>query len=614
MSDDENYDGEMEEENNAAYDSDYCYESEGGDNFGDEGPARAQTTQRTGEAKVVNNFHVLMDSKSQTTEEWRAIYAQLRNLVLKSDRTINYEWNHTHETEFRTAILYIQSLKVRSSFYPIRINFHATKELCFPELAPQIQPLFTLPAPYFVMISKHPLLTPKNWNPCQDLSLILEPVLSLLDSQIPNIENALLAAPIGGGSLTAFIRSAEEANKWLATPAVSNLTMEQLTALLYGYYMFEIPYHPMLLQQFISGENILNACPVSKLQKDALPKNSGVGFSRDLNLYHYTVKGREDTSNTAQQQQSAADKIMMILKEKLDCFLTIMNGYKTNNNNNNNPGKKAGQSKSNDHSLALDFETVFTEKTKNTFIDWLYESPLLYILHLNIQQMASGDIVRESGSTFVNFDLLVLLEEIYHARSSSSSSSQQIMEENVQFLFEECYKKLYSWYRMDLFSEGTIAEWFKNITKNSDYWKNMLQPEEGKVERKKNQPQGSSFLSFLSSGTTTSSNVENPQKMMKTDKTQVVYCSGVENTHFYYLYSSGYPREKCPKFFLKELKTMNESLPEEITLFVSEEHPNYLIAVFSIKNVDCPYYGGIFIFHVMIPEQYPEVSPKVHFI
>jgi ubiquitin-protein ligase len=606
MSDDENNDVEMEEEEDAAYDSEYCYESDGGGNDGEDTGSRRQDSKGTKQEVVANAFHVIMDPKAQTTEEWRAIYAQIRNLVLKSNRTVNYEWNYTHEEEFRTVVLYIQSFKERSCFYPFRVNFHATTELCFPEVPPQIQPLFSLPAPLFVMIYKHPLLTPRNWNPCQDLTITLEHIVSMLDTQIPNLETVLLAPAVGGGMITSLIRSAEEANKWLSDP-LSRLSIEQLISFLYGYYNFEIPYHPVLLDQFITGEHILTAIPVNI--KKELPKYSGIGYSRDT--YNYS-SGRKDTSNTVQQQQSAIEKVMTILKQKFEYFLKLVDLLFNNAN--------VSELNSNSNELPINFENTFSYEIMLRFAQWIYDSPLLYIIQRNIHQMASGDIVRESSNTLINFDIALQLEIIYRRCLLTLPSSAplpstpgflgrsyQVMDNNLEHLFEECYKKLHYWSKLDLFSDESQIQWFNNIKDTSDYWKIVSTHQEDEAVKSPERFKPSSPPSSSSSAN------ENPQKYVKLEKNQVIYCTGIEKIHTHYG-GVGFPVEKCNKFFLKELKTLNESLPEEITIFVAEEHPNYLIAAFYINNADSPYYGGMYLFHIMIPETYPEVSPKVQYM
>eukprot|EP01040_Poterioochromonas_malhamensis_P003529 gene3529-3770_t len=575
MSDNEYYEEMDGDEPDAAYDSDYAYESDG---IRDEEDVDDVKGSGVVTEEVGNSFHVLMDPEAQTTEEWRAIFSQLRNLVVRSVRKVNYEWDSKHEENFRTAIIYVESLKERSCFYPFRINFHATKEISFPEVPPQIQPLFSLPAPLFVMIMKHPLLTAKNWNPCQDLLIIVDFIVSFLDTQIDHLETVLLSAPVAGGNLSSFIRSAEEANKWLDEP-ITDLAIEHLVSFIYGYYMFEIPYHPDLLDQFVRGERVLTACPLN-LKKE-LPKYSGIGYSRDASY----ASGRKDSANTAKQSQSAVSRVFEILKLKFEYFLQQLDNYTaslSNSGSNAQPMEVISPS--------INFERDFTPEVINRFVTWFNESPLLFIIQRKVEQFASGDMIRETNETSLNFELTLLLEKIFRTTGFT-------IDANLETLFIEIYKKLYSWIKMDLFTgDESQAAWIVKFKQQSVYLQQIINNE-------------SAF--FTSNGKLSAEEGEHPAKIMKLERNQVVYVSGLEKNHTLY---SSFSAEKCSKFFLKELKTLNESLPDEVTVFVSEEHPNYLMAVFSITNTDSPYYGGMYLFHISIPDTYPNVSPKVQFM
>jgi ubiquitin-protein ligase len=93
---------------------------------------------------------------------------------------------------------------------------------------------------------------------------------------------------------------------------------------------------------------------------------------------------------------------------------------------------------------------------------------------------------------------------------------------------------------------------------------------------------------------------------------RVHHVSGLETNYpHHYLRPAATP-EKCSTKWLRELSYISDNLPEEVTLYVSEEHPNYLIVSMTIANTDCPYFGGFFVFHVMVPSDYPLRSPLVN--
>lgn len=67
------------------------------------------------------------------------------------------------------------------------------------------------------------------------------------------------------------------------------------------------------------------------------------------------------------------------------------------------------------------------------------------------------------------------------------------------------------------------------------------------------------------------------------------------------------------KKWLRELRCIAENLPPEVTLYVSEENCNFPIAVLEVRNPDCPYFGGFYVFDIFIPDDYPNVNPLVKF-
>lgn len=90
---------------------------------------------------------------------------------------------------------------------------------------------------------------------------------------------------------------------------------------------------------------------------------------------------------------------------------------------------------------------------------------------------------------------------------------------------------------------------------------------------------------------------------------RVVFVGGLHEAH-------ALAREAgaCPKAWLRELRVIGDHLPEEVTLLVSEEQPQCLVALLAPANADCPYFGGVFVFHVLIPPRYPQTPPAVRLV
>ncbi|RYH00596.1 hypothetical protein EON65_49065, partial [archaeon] len=86
-----------------------------------------------------------------------------------------------------------------------------------------------------------------------------------------------------------------------------------------------------------------------------------------------------------------------------------------------------------------------------------------------------------------------------------------------------------------------------------------------------------------------------------------------EKSHHFYRPPPNAPTKPSMKW-LKELRYIEENLPNEVTVYVSESHPSYLIASMYMANKDTPYYGGVYLFHIHVPADYPQTNPLVQFM
>jgi ubiquitin-protein ligase len=397
---------------------------------------------------------------------------------------------------------------------------------------------------------------------------------------------------VGGGRINKSIETPEQLKNWLVEP-MNELSIEQLISILFRYYSTEITYESELLDELETISHSFTAySPINKTP--TIIQYSGIGYSGG-------------SSYREQQQQTNIEKIMMILKQKFNSFLELVDGL---------IGSRSSAKLLSDTST-IEFGSKFTIEIMTRFAQWICASPLLHILHRNIQLMASGDFIREVTSIIINFELVLQLELIYRkcllllpsttvipGRPRSLGKNLQAVDKQLEQYFEEIYRRLFHWSKLGLFSDLSDVKWYKDLRELSDYWRILIEDEEQQSHRLFNQSM------------TCSSSDRNPYSgKTEEERDQVIYVSsGIEEIHFHYQKNDCPAVHKCNKFFLKELKTLNDCLPEEITIFVAEEHPNYLIAVFSINNEDSPYFGGMWIFHIMIPQTYPAVSPKMHFM
>jgi ubiquitin-conjugating enzyme E2 O len=69
---------------------------------------------------------------------------------------------------------------------------------------------------------------------------------------------------------------------------------------------------------------------------------------------------------------------------------------------------------------------------------------------------------------------------------------------------------------------------------------------------------------------------------------------------------------KLSKIIQKEWKLLQENLPKEIFVKVSEKNINLMRAII-IGPENTPYHGGVFIFDIFLPNDYPVAYPKLYF-
>jgi hypothetical protein len=194
---------------------------------------------------------------------------------------------------------------------------------------------------------------------------------------------------VGGGRINESVTNQEQLKNWLSEP-VGELSIEQLISILYRYYSTEITYESRLLNEIETISHSFTAYS-PKTETPTTKQYSGIGYSGGSGEY----KG--------QRQQTNIEKIMMIIKQKFDYFLKLVDGL---------IGSRSSGELLNDIPT-IEFGSKFTIEIMTRFAQWICDSPLLHILHRNIQLMASGDFVRQVSSIIINFELVLQLELIY---------------------------------------------------------------------------------------------------------------------------------------------------------------------------------------------------------
>jgi len=89
---------------------------------------------------------------------------------------------------------------------------------------------------------------------------------------------------------------------------------------------------------------------------------------------------------------------------------------------------------------------------------------------------------------------------------------------------------------------------------------------------------------------------------------------GIRNSSSFNKQISSNSRPKCLKHLFRELDNMTQSLPSDpncsIWIRFDEETPQYMRCLISAP-LSTPYSGGLFCFDMFVPNDYPQVPPKV---
>jgi ubiquitin-protein ligase len=534
---------------------------------------------------------------------------------------LSLDWEMEHPEKFRYPSMTVTSRSNAELNYFFVLNFRVENGNTFPEYPPRIIPNFSMPPSLYLFTVNFPLLSLKHWNPCQDFVGVFEILFALWDQVLRNYP--MYEGTIAGGDMTEFPLD-KAAIQTYTKRDINEVCLEVIVALWYELFQYECGYEFKDIQEVLNGlvqqpheangdnnnqlistsmHSVLAACPKSVEQKQYLALQ-GVGYSTGVEKSAKRVRTSEDVANN--------DK------------------------------------------LTVQFANICCQKLQHSFsqakemqriLKWIFASPLLHIVDNMIGCLSPGDALRNAGEilSLLKLAYLVdtaieehrrylevpptvtqLLKHMYlYAKKMWVDTGLLVEEEQEDPAAAAAADDVVSGNTEELTrtSDVTADNVVKHICQFSELWKEVVR-EDAKVgvgstsvgENGGAPSPGSS--SSGSSGSSSSSIVVNNPAADHTssgrESSRVVFVEGLEREHAFTSESAGIA--KCPKFFLRELKTFEDSLPKEITLFVSERSPHLLRALMYVTNDDCPYFGGSYLFDIIIPADYPNVHPKVKYL
>lgn len=522
-------------------------------------------------------------------QELHAIYNCLQEIFHLSTYRLSLSWMYQDDQAYFKPTLTFTGRK--SKIYTFQLVFQTSKTMkTFPSVPPRIVPQFVLRAPLFMTLYNHPILTSKHWNESTSSRLVANALEKAIDYLEIHLEDTvLISTSVLPGDLSLVTRGKE----WNAIPAES-AAIEVLIAELYGDYTSAVR-NAELYALRKTWMNLVVLPPVKgpNRRKGASSKSSNAG--------------------AASKKRKGTAKAMGI-------------GYSSGHEGGSRALPTEGRTMILLEKLASKMERVRQMvRSQRRSLSWILYSPFPEVLLAILQEYSREEIFRHNTHIEMIFMIVWAIELVMRdcwgresveisvadlpARPSTppdedegendeesdignepgneviegSTDVNQPLDRKVSLYYTliDLYGKLH-WIETGNLIENSRADWLQTIRSSSKLY------------------QSANKVIELGTGE------EGKETLPK-----VVHCSDLLSGHVFYRSNSNVAA--C-RPWLRELSFIADNLPDEVCLFVSDEHPNYLVVAMMIANPDCPYYGGVFLFHVLVPTEYPRISPSVKLI
>jgi ubiquitin-protein ligase len=522
------------------------------------------------ETRQVNSFPYKkqnLPSKTGHDGALTSIFLALEDVVLRSRFYVHCEWTYLDSATFREPSVSFKSFLHSDRNYDFIIRF----PMDFPSNPPRILPLHSLPCLPFVVISNHPVLSKEYWSFTQSLSEIFETIVTYMESLSYDYESSLKHED------HLFL---DNTSPGVSVPFTAERSIESMISDLYGMFRFEVKGYPELEDVVLRLYppdfcKILGSTSSSSSSSNKNGKK-GVGYSTD----GHSGSGKSQHASSKGVTKSKSEHLLDEIADKLKGF-TTQKGW----------SKWLTSSSSSSSS---------TSTISQSLAEWILASPLVDTISFTLSGFSREEMFRHSTEVSTIFTIIYKIEQIttnFQKEIEKTPSKSFKRLESVNHLLTLAYQRLYTVIDDDIFSSR--AAWLKEIQKSSRTYQEVIQASK------------TVSLDTEKEKTACSSSSSSPSSRKLSQR--VYHLPNIEAKHYFYQ-QSGSSLVKCSKSWMRELSFIEENLPDEITLFVSEDHPNYFVCCMHVLNTDCPYYGGSYFFHILIPASYPSTSPKVQFM
>eukprot|EP01031_Cornospumella_fuschlensis_P036182 gene36182-43885_t len=585
-------------------------------------------------APVANKFDVKISQLPTLVpfkHDIQAIYGCLQEILQKSPCRITLDWQYTHPTDYFKPTLTITGRG--SNIYTFRIVFQVSLDgRYFPSVPPRLVPHFVLPAPLFVTIYNHPALTSAHWSEATASALLCKTVLKTVEYLDRCLgESAMIYSSALPGQLGVVSRGRD----WLSL-SPQDICVEYIIAELYGDYQHcgrfssedgddrpqdkegvagEMGRLKAIMLKDVLEEEKKSATSSSskggamgnkgkgkgsKPAKKVVSSGKGIGYSSS-NHGHYAAAGPQLTRFTF---------LLNALHEKLDYCKTRL--FRS---------QKKGVSWVLDSPLAEVYLEILGEcspeevyRRGESWVGGIFND--IHAIEGVMKEVYGKEWIEKGGKAVVadTKDSDVILVESSPLASSAVATPSSPRAASLLHTLVALYTTLHAYMGGDKGGESLIqiggaaaggvvvvgewcgGQWLRDIQSYSRIYVRVVKGERVKDGEDEEEGVGDGEKA----------------KKKREEKGKVLFVPDLLTLHAFRNATSG--GGGLSRHWLREMRFIEDSLSPEITLLISEESPPHVIALLQIPNVDCPYFGGVYVFHIYIPASYPSTPPQVKFM
>lgn len=501
-----------------------------------------------------SKFNYFLKDIPSASSHQLTIFKFLEDMIKKTEKRVELEWDIQHPVLFYRPTLTIAPSYDEDCMHIIRMLFKTN----FPDSSFILIPQQSYPPRVFFSIYFHPFLSKSKWNPFRDWAPVLTHMITKISKTQPTDW-------IAGGDPSIFgsmynelapLNDLLQENRTFSTATKSSA---------FNTYYDRLPLEFLILMWY------------TRCQAE-LPFESWC----EGNLF-------EDMESEIQG--------IPAVKKDYKPFQGV--GYLTSSRTNDSrPALELNPSKQ--YLLDAIEQRIAANVSSEAVGKWLLSSPLLAIIILSLTEFHGYYPHHNRNEWFLLFKMLAYFETL---ATKMGKTAANFPLENIRKIFNS-----FCVHHQPDIAAGIQNESLDEICRLSDICRTIF-------EAQNRQPDAISIPL-----TASESAVVDGFEGLNFDANKRVYME-VENILNVYsgqcrssTNSTGNLSARAKSNILREIKFLDRELIPQITLFISKESLQYMMFVITIDQPDNPYYGGIYVFYMQLPDDYPASAPTVKFI